>query len=70
MNIKIEAINVYTQMQEMPKTELILLSPQVGHYYRSISALFPNKVVEIPITDYATYQYANILQLINNRLNS
>ena len=70
LDIEIEAIDVYTLMQEMPKAELILLSPQVGHYYRSISALFPNKVVEIPITDYATYQYANILQLINNHLNS
>lgn len=70
LNIKIEAIDIYALMQEMPEAELILLSPQVGHYEHSISALFPNKVVKIPITDYATYQYANILQLINNHLNS
>lgn len=69
LDIKIEAIDIYTLMQEMPNTELILLSPQVGHYYHSFSALFPNKVVKIPITDYAAYQYASILQLIINYLN-
>lgn len=70
LNIKLEAMDLYTLTQEKPEADLILLSPQVGHYYHSLSALFPNHIVKIPITDYAAYHYANILQLIKTYLNA